>query len=128
MKQYRRFLIETDIAYYRIDKYNLHPLLYMPDPNISLRTYRSNYRHLLHIVKSRNELIILIILNTTKFLKMLWNSHKQFCEELTNINPRISVLGRYTKATDPIEVKCNVCGKIWSPKAYSLLQGKGCHA
>ena len=55
-------------------------------------------------------------------------SHKQFCEELTNINPRISVLGRYTKATDPIEVKCNVCGKIWSPKAYSLLQGKGCHA
>lgn len=51
---------------------------------------------------------------------------EQFVEEMHKISPDIAVIGVYTKAVEPVSVKCLVCGKEWSPKAYSLLQGKGC--
>ena len=51
---------------------------------------------------------------------------EQFVKELSEINPDIVVIGKYTKAVEPVAVKCLVCGKEWSPKAYSLLQGNGC--
>ena len=53
-------------------------------------------------------------------------THDQFAEELRLINPSVKVIGTYTRAVDPIEVKCLKCNRIWCPKAYSLLQGKGC--
>ncbi len=50
----------------------------------------------------------------------------QFCEEMKRIQPNIEVVGLYTKAVEPIHVRCLICGKEWAPKAYSLLSGKGC--
>lgn len=47
-------------------------------------------------------------------------------EELKLINPEIRVIGKYTKAVNRLQVQCCNCSKIWEPKAYSLLQGKGC--
>ena len=53
-------------------------------------------------------------------------THEQFVNELKLINPSIKVIGVYTKAVEPIEVECLNCHRIWSTKAYNLLQGKGC--
>ena len=49
-----------------------------------------------------------------------------FVKSLFKVNPDIEVLSVFAKTTERIEVKCKKCGHIWSPKAYSLLQGKGC--
>ena len=51
---------------------------------------------------------------------------EQFVNEMRIINPDIEILGQYTRVTERVLVKCRVCRKEWSPKAYSLLQGKGC--
>lgn len=50
----------------------------------------------------------------------------EFVEEMAHINPDIELVGTYTKATNHIDVRCKLCGKEWSPKACSLLRGKGC--
>lgn len=51
-------------------------------------------------------------------------TNEQFVKELHEINSDVAVIGTYTKAVEPVLVKCLVCGKEWTPKAYSLLQGK----
>lgn len=51
---------------------------------------------------------------------------QQFIYEIEKLNPNIEIIGKYTRAIDRVQVRCKNCGKIWSPKAYSLLQGKGC--
>ena len=53
-------------------------------------------------------------------------THEQFVEELMRINNQIEVIGRYTKSVERIHVKCRVCGKEWTPLAYSLLDGRSC--
>lgn len=53
-------------------------------------------------------------------------THKQFIEELSNINANIEVIGKYDGAKSNIEVKCLKCGHIWNPTASSLLCGYGC--
>lgn len=53
-------------------------------------------------------------------------THEQFVEELSIINPDILVIGKYTRAVDCVDVMCKRCGMQWSPKAYSLTQGKSC--
>lgn len=40
--------------------------------------------------------------------------------------PNIELLSDFTKSTERVEVKCKVCGYKWSPKAYTLLQDRGC--
>ena len=51
---------------------------------------------------------------------------EQFKQEMQNINPDITIIGKYTKANDPVDVLCKKCGKTWSPHASSLLRGTGC--
>lgn len=51
---------------------------------------------------------------------------EQFVQEMSIINPDIIVLGKYTKASERVEVQCNQCGKKWNPVASSLLSGTGC--
>lgn len=51
---------------------------------------------------------------------------EQFIKKIKEINPNIVIIGTYTRAVDGVKVKCLKCNKIWEPKAYSLLQGKGC--
>lgn len=53
-------------------------------------------------------------------------THEQFITEIARIHPNITILGTYTKAVEPIAVQCKICKKVWNPKAYGLLQGKGC--
>lgn len=53
-------------------------------------------------------------------------TQESFIESLSQVNPDIEVLSPFTKAVERIEVRCKRCGKEWSPKAYSLLQGIGC--
>ena len=53
-------------------------------------------------------------------------THEQFVSELGEINSKIQVIGRYTRAVDRIRVRCLACGKEWEPLAYSLIEGKGC--
>lgn len=54
------------------------------------------------------------------------HTHEQYVNKLKKINPSIKVLGTYTKAVEPIEVTCLKCHHIWSPRAYSLSQGRSC--
>lgn len=58
--------------------------------------------------------------------KTMSKTHDEFVREISIINPDIKIVGKYTRAVDRIEVKCNRCGKIWSPVAYSLSAGKSC--
>lgn len=51
---------------------------------------------------------------------------QQFVSELKSINPDIIVLGGYTKASERVDVKCNICGHQWSPIGTSLTSGFGC--
>lgn len=53
-------------------------------------------------------------------------THDEFANEVHKVNSSITIVGKYTKSTDRIDVVCNSCGYSWSPKAYSLTQGKGC--
>lgn len=53
-------------------------------------------------------------------------TEKEFIDQLNKINPSIKVLGHYIKASERVLVKCLECGNEWNPKAYSLLQGRGC--
>ena len=51
---------------------------------------------------------------------------QEIVQQLLIINPKIEVLGEYTKSKNPIHVRCKMCGHEWSPQAGSLLQGHGC--
>ena len=53
-------------------------------------------------------------------------THEQFVSELFECNPSIEVNSEYQGSNSPIEVKCKVCGYIWSPRPSSLLRGTGC--
>lgn len=53
-------------------------------------------------------------------------SNEQFIAEVKHVNPSIIIVGKYIKATERIIVKCSICNHEWNPKAYSLIQGKGC--
>ena len=53
-------------------------------------------------------------------------THEEFVNKMLVIAPTITVIGKYKKITERINVKCLNCGKTWNPLAYSLLVGKGC--
>lgn len=53
-------------------------------------------------------------------------SHEQFANELHEKNPKIELLGFYEGCHERILCKCAECGNMWNPKAYSLLNGRGC--
>ena len=53
-------------------------------------------------------------------------THQDFEIEMQQIDPTIEIIGKYTKVTERIEVRCKNCGHNWNPLGYSLLSGKGC--
>ena len=55
-----------------------------------------------------------------------WYTPESFASKLFQINPDIDLLSSFTKSTEVVEAKCKRCGNIWFPKAFSLLQGRGC--
>lgn len=66
------------------------------------------------------------IQNTFEDFFAMSKTHDQFVDEINIINPNVTILGKYTRAVDGIKVRCNTCGNVWSPRAYSLLQGRSC--
>ena len=54
------------------------------------------------------------------------SSTQLFKEKLLNVDSNIEVIGEYIKALLPIEVKCSICGNIWSSTPNNLLRGHGC--
>ena len=53
-------------------------------------------------------------------------SREDFVDIVKIKNPSVEIVGIYTKAQDRIAVKCKECGYEWTPKAYSLIQGRSC--
>ena len=53
-------------------------------------------------------------------------TNDQFLEMLKKKNPDITPLEEYKRDSEPIMVKCNICGKIYKATPSNLLQGKGC--
>ncbi len=52
-------------------------------------------------------------------------THEQFVEELSKIQPKIKVLGKYNGHGKKIEVQCDK-GHIWDAYSGNLLKGHGC--
>lgn len=55
-------------------------------------------------------------------------THAQYAEQLREKNPYIELLSTYQGCYERILCKCKKCGNEWKPKAYSLLNGRGCPA
>ena len=53
-------------------------------------------------------------------------SHSDFIERMKNINPFLEIIGEYKTCITPLEVRCLVCGKIFSTKPGGLLRKSGC--
>lgn len=49
-----------------------------------------------------------------------------FVQKVTQINPNIEFLENFSSTSKKIRIRCKACGRVWSPLAESLLQGKGC--
>ena len=50
----------------------------------------------------------------------------EFIKEMKEIDPTIAIMGEYHSNKEPIEVKCQKCGKTWITKPNYLLSGNGC--
>lgn len=48
-------------------------------------------------------------------------SHSDYVEKLACIEPNIEVIGEYAGSISCIEVRCKICGNIWSPVASRLI-------
>lgn len=53
-------------------------------------------------------------------------THEQFVGILRSISPNIEILGTYKVEEEEIEVRCTLCGEMWTDKAISLLRGCNC--
>ena len=53
-------------------------------------------------------------------------SQAEYIECVKNINPFISVIGKYKGKSEKIEVTCDLCGHVWSTRAGRILEGSGC--
>ena len=45
---------------------------------------------------------------------------EQFAKQFKELHPTLTLLSDYTNSSSPIKVKCNICGKIWNPRADTL--------
>ena len=53
-------------------------------------------------------------------------THEAFIAEMKEKHPHLEVIGHYVNIRTKIEVKCLVCGYVFSPQAGSLYMGHGC--
>ena len=45
---------------------------------------------------------------------------------MSEINPNIEIIGKYTATHDPILCRCKVCGTTWNIRPHDILTGQGC--
>lgn len=55
---------------------------------------------------------------------MRTKTHEQFVEQMRSISPNIEILGTYKSAETELEVRCTLCGEVWSAKPSALLMGR----
>lgn len=108
------------------------------NPNVQpLESYINMKTHILHLYKLCGHITKVAPLNILqgngcrqcvgKTIGLaIMNTHEEFINRVSLINPNIEIIGRYTGANNAIKCKCNLCGHTWSPKATSLLSGYGC--
>jgi Zn finger protein HypA/HybF involved in hydrogenase expression len=53
-------------------------------------------------------------------------THDEFVRKMSEINPRLRVLGTLRSTNKPIEVECLDCGRTWTNNPSNLLKGQGC--
>lgn len=58
--------------------------------------------------------------------KMAKKTHEEFIKELQNINPNISILGRYINSKTKIKCICKIDDYTWYGRPDQLLQNHGC--
>lgn len=59
-------------------------------------------------------------------IKIARKTQEQFVQELKNVNPNITVIGKYINTRTPILCKCNICNYVFTPTPTNLLNGHGC--
>lgn len=57
---------------------------------------------------------------------MKHRTHKEFIEEMSKINPNVSILGHFNKMREKIKCKCNIHNYVWDAIPYTLLKGANC--
>lgn len=53
-------------------------------------------------------------------------THEQFLQELSEINPNVTILGKYVNYETKILCKCNFDGNEWYATPHNLLKYRGC--
>ena len=53
-------------------------------------------------------------------------THDEYLAQVTEINPRIEVIGRYTKAAEKIFHRCTVDGHEWLVTPNAIKSDSGC--
>lgn len=53
-------------------------------------------------------------------------TQENFCEKVHIYHPHIEVMGEYQGSNSDIELRCMICGNIWTTKAHNSLNGHGC--
>ena len=53
-------------------------------------------------------------------------THKEFVEDLYNVNPNIEVISDFINTQTKIKCKCKIDGYEWESKPTWLLQKRGC--
>lgn len=53
-------------------------------------------------------------------------TQEEFLQRMKAVNPKIEILGQYTRSADKLLCKCLICGNEWYAKPNGLLQGGGC--
>ncbi len=61
-----------------------------------------------------------------KLSKAQVKTHKQFVQEISEINPNIEVIGQYIRGSAKIDLRCKVCSHEWKAVPSALLSGEGC--
>lgn len=52
--------------------------------------------------------------------------HDVFMKQLSEVNPHLELLEKYTTGKTNTKTRCRICGHIWNPRPDNLLSGFGC--
>ena len=53
-------------------------------------------------------------------------TNAEFLKIVAESNPTVEIIGEYKGNHAPVECRCKICGRVWSPIAYNLEKGHAC--
>ncbi len=65
-------------------------------------------------------------IESNAYQNSLLRSNESFIEEVSKINPKITILSRYLGFKNKVKCVCKICGYHWETAASHLLRGQGC--